>query len=62
MHKPLKIKDLVTLLGCSRQTIYNMLKDGRLPVKPIAGTKPRLWNADEIKEWLENRDSDGARG
>jgi excisionase family DNA binding protein len=52
MKKPLRIKDLAEELGVTRQTIHNMLRDGRLPVNPIPGTKPRLFPRDQFEMWL----------
>lgn len=38
-------------LGVTRQTLYNMLKDGRFPVTPIPGTNPRRWNKSDLDAW-----------
>lgn len=38
-------------LGVTRQTLYNMLKDGRFPVQPIPGTQPRRWNVADLDAW-----------
>jgi excisionase family DNA binding protein len=38
-------------LGVTRQTLYNMLKDGRFPVRPIPGTSPRRWNKTDLDAW-----------
>lgn len=55
MKKPLKIKDLAQEIGVTRQTIYNMLRDGRLPLRPIPGTKPRLFPRDQFDVWLNSQ-------
>lgn len=60
MSKTLRIKELAQLLDCTRQTIHNMLNDGRLPA-PIAGTKPRRWNTEEFELWLRTRDDDAGK-
>ena len=41
--KTLTISQLAARLGVSRQTVYNMLIAGRLPVEPIPGLRPRRW-------------------
>lgn len=49
--KTLTLTGLVLYLGISRRTLYDMISDGRFPVKPIKGTKPRRWNIDAIDVW-----------
>lgn len=39
-------------IGVSRKSLYNMLSDGRFPVKPIPGTNPRRWSKDDLDAWL----------
>jgi excisionase family DNA binding protein len=57
--KLLRIKDLAQLLDVTRQTVRNMIRDGRIPVKPIEGTKPPKWNQDHISAWLNNNQRGG---
>lgn len=48
----LNLKALCLYLGRPRRTIYNMLQDGRFPVQPIPGTKPRLWAKADVDAWM----------
>jgi len=50
--KILRIKDVALYLGVPVRTLYDMLRDGRFPVKPIPHTKPRRWNVEHIDVWL----------
>lgn len=54
-EKTLNIKQLAAYIGVSRRTLYNMLSDGRLPVAPIPGTKPRRWSIDDLDRWREGK-------
>lgn len=49
--KTLNICEVAEYIGVSRRTIYNMVDQGRFPVKPIKGTKPRRWNIDAVEKW-----------
>ena len=53
--KTLTLTQLYPYLGFKRRTFYNMLKDGRFPVTPIPGTKPRRWNVDDVDAWRAGR-------
>lgn len=44
-----KAVDVAKHIGVTRQTLHNMLKDGRFTVEPIPGTKPRRWRAADIE-------------
>lgn len=39
-------------LGMSRRSLYNLIRDGRFPVPPIPGTKPRRWATAAVEAWL----------
>lgn len=51
--KVLNLTKLAAYIGFSKRTLYNMIEDGRFPVKPISGTKPRLWNVEAVDKWRE---------
>lgn len=48
--------DLMRLLKIGRTTLYNWEREGKLP-KPsqLAGSDKKLWDRNEIKEWIEQR-------
>lgn len=52
--KTLNLTKLAEYLGRPKRTLYEMIKDGRFPVEPIRGTKPRLWNVEHVNAWLNN--------
>lgn len=52
--KTLTLSRLSDHTGIKTRTLYNMIKDGRFPVRPIKGTHPRLWNIKDVDGWLNN--------
>lgn len=50
----LKISQVAEKIGVSRRQIYKMIDDGRFNVKPIPGTKPRLWHGQAVQDWINN--------
>jgi excisionase family DNA binding protein len=53
--RTLKLVEVSRYLAIPKRTLYNMLKDGRFPVAPVAGTKPRRWLVSDIDAWLAQR-------
>jgi excisionase family DNA binding protein len=53
--KTLSLQGLSDYVGIKRRTLYNMIKDGRFPVKPIKGTDPRLWNVEDVDAWKKRK-------
>lgn len=51
MSKTFTLTKLAIYTGIKKRTLYNMIKDGRFPVRPIKGTDPRLWNVDAVDAW-----------
>jgi predicted DNA-binding transcriptional regulator AlpA len=51
MTKILKLVDVARHLGVPVRTLYDMIADGRFPVEPIPGTKPRRWNFENVELW-----------
>lgn len=47
-------------LGVSRRNLYDQIRDGRFPVEPIPGTKPRRWTVAAIDTWLAGSGSASA--
>ena len=47
------MRDLRELLGKSKTTINNMIRDGRLP-EPFKDGKLRIWKKLTIQRWMEN--------
>ena len=52
-EKTLKLKKVAQHIGVPLRTLYRMLDDGRFPVAPIPGTKPRIWNTADVDAWIE---------
>lgn len=58
-HKPhvyvVRMRQLVTLVGLSRSTIYVLVSKGRFPVPIRLGEKAVGWRIDEIEQWVNAR-------
>ena len=55
-HAPtLTLLQLAQYIGVKRRTLYNMLKNKTFNVVPIAGTKPRRWNTEQVQAWMNNK-------
>lgn len=54
VSKVLTLTEVSKLIGKPKRTLYNMLKTGTFPIEHIRGTKPRLWNSDDIEAWKKN--------
>lgn len=49
----LTLTALAEYLGIPKRTLYDRIADGRFPVDPIKGTKPRLWSRKAVDKWIE---------
>lgn len=52
VEKHYRRKDLETLLGLSRSTLYNMMNDGTFPRPIRLGRKAVAWPHSAIEDWL----------
>lgn len=52
MHNTLTLTGVAAFLGVSRQTLYNMLTDGRFPLESIPGSRPRRWSKEAVAAWV----------
>jgi prophage regulatory protein len=50
-----RLRQLISIVGLSRSTIYRLVKAGNFP-KPIRiGISSLAWRMDEIHEWIDSR-------
>ena len=54
--KTLTLTELAEYIGVARSTLYIMIQDGRFPVQPIKGLKPKRWSVEKVNEWIESKD------
>ena len=58
-HEPrvyvVRMRQLISLIGLSRSTIYVLVSKGRFPVPIRLGDKAVGWRVNEIEEWLNAR-------
>ena len=55
MSDKINLTQLAHLLDMSKRTLYQMIRDGRFPVEPIKGTKPKLWLVSDVYDWYRNQ-------
>lgn len=49
--KTLNLTEVAEHIGITRATLYQMIQDGRFPVKPIENVWPRRWNIEDVDSW-----------
>lgn len=48
----LNLQGVARYIGVSRRNLYDQIRDGRFPVQPIQGTKPRRWSIAALDQWM----------
>jgi len=57
-----KRKEVESITGLSRSSIYNKMKNDTFPKKIILGERSVGWLEHEVQEWLKNRVSASRQG
>ena len=64
----LTVEQLAEFLHVSRRSIHELTRQGRIPLRRVAGTRRILFLESEIREWLDGAllevvvdDEDGAK-
>ena len=55
VSKLLNIREVVEIVGLSKNTIYRKIAKGVFPPGLVIDTYIRRWREDEILEWIESR-------
>jgi prophage regulatory protein len=58
----LRMKDLVSVVGLSRSTIYAMIREDRFPPPDKVGTRAVRWLSSDIDAWIAGRRQDAMSG
>ncbi|MEN9419342.1 MAG: hypothetical protein RI988_2962 [Pseudomonadota bacterium] len=53
--KILRRDDVLTMIGLSRSTLYNMVRSGRFPSPTLIGQRAVGWREAEVNDWLAAR-------
>ncbi|WP_274701502.1 helix-turn-helix transcriptional regulator [Vibrio aestuarianus] len=53
--KVLRLNEVTEMLGVSKSTIYNWIKQGEFPPGLLIGPKSRGWLSQDIEHWLIER-------
>nr|WP_321382874.1 AlpA family transcriptional regulator [uncultured Vibrio sp.] len=51
----LRLCEVTEMLGVSKSTIYNWIKDGTFPPGLSLGPKSRGWLSEEVENWVYER-------
>lgn len=51
LPETLTLTQLAKFLGLKTRTLHRMTKDGRFPVIPLKGLKPRRWCKEAVTAW-----------
>ena len=54
-HQIIRLKDVITLTGLSRSTIYLRMVQGKFPKKINLGSRAVGWISSEVNEWIDER-------
>ena len=54
-HQIIRLKDVITLTGLSRSTIYLRMVQGKFPKKINLGSRAVGWISSDVNEWIEER-------
>ena len=55
MDRIMRMKELTTLVGLSRPTLYEMMRDGIFPRPIQLGRRAVGWRESVINDWLQAR-------
>ena len=51
----LRVKEVASLIGVSRSTIYRMVEAGQFPQPIRIGPRASRWRLSEVLEWMTSR-------
>lgn len=55
MKKLLNLTELSKHVSIPKRTLFNMITDGRFPVKPVEGLRPRRWSVELVDAWMNGK-------
>jgi prophage regulatory protein len=53
----IRIKELVTMLGIARSTLYRLIKDNKFPKQIKLTERTSVWRLSAINEWVRDREA-----
>ena len=51
----IRLREVTTLTGLSRSTVYRLANEGRFPKAVKLGVRASGWRENEVREWIESR-------
>lgn len=57
----LRIWQVSSITGMGKSTIWEKSKDGTFPKPTRVSSRITVWNAEEIKSWLEHQSKSGSQ-
>lgn len=55
----IRIKELATMLGIGRSTIYRLISENKFPKQIKLTERTSVWRLSTINEWVESREKAG---
>ena len=52
----IRIKELATMLGIGKSTIYRLIKDNKFPKQIRLTERTSVWRLSEINKWIKDRE------
>lgn len=53
----IRIKELSTILGIGKSTIYRLVKDGKFPKQIKLTERTAVWKLSVINAWIKDKES-----
>lgn len=53
----IRIKELATILGIGKSTIYRLVKDGKFPKQIKLTERTAVWKLSAINSWIKDKEN-----
>lgn len=53
----IRIKELATILGIGKSTIYRLVKDGKFPKQIKLTERAAVWKLSAINSWIKDKEN-----
>jgi prophage regulatory protein len=55
MKRLLRLPEVVKLVGLSKSTVYNYIKENKFPPSYPISTRCRGWDSSAVNQWIQDR-------
>ena len=53
MNRLLSVKEVLSIVGCSRSSLYTKIADGQFPAPVAIGHRSVRWRETDLQEWID---------